>query len=531
MLYNSTSAVILVMCFTNHALDSFLEDLMKVGIPDSDIVRLGSKGSPKTLPLRIKGQSASKLTSAQWSEINRLRYEMADHETALKKAFQMYYNANISKTQIMEYLEFSDEKLPFFETFTLPNKNENGMTHVGRQGKKINQFYLLDRWLRGHQNAGNFQNAQPEGNGPVWGMTSDMRDLCMQRWQHAILGDLISNICEIGRAFNANQTRLTQIFRERDASVIKRKRIIGCTTNGAASYFSAIQEASPGIGKLPALIYSFSIQLKSQMLILYVVLVEEAGEILESHILTALGPQTQQLILIGDHKQLRPKCSWPLSVEQGDGFDLNRSLFERLILRGFPHVTLEQQHRMRPEFSDMIRQLTYPNLKDAPSTKNRKDLRGFVDNFIFFNHSHPELEVGKSKEIKDANKTSKQNEFEVQMILKCVRYLAQQGYGSDKLVVLTPYLGQLGLLRDQLAEDNDPILNDLDRFDLIRAGLIIDTSSTSSKPSLRLSTIGNFNFLTFAVLLPFFNIKHAGGSFRCVLISFRAFRQLPGRRK
>ena len=33
-----------------------------------------------------------------------------------------------------------------------------------------------------------------------------------------------------------------------------------------------------------------------------VVLVEEAGEILESHILTALTPKTKQLILIGDHK-------------------------------------------------------------------------------------------------------------------------------------------------------------------------------------------------------------------------------------
>jgi hypothetical protein len=78
------------------------------------------------------------------------------------------------------------------------------------------------------------------------------------------------------------------------------------------------------------------------------------------------------------------------------------------------------------------------------------------------------------------------------MILKCVRYLAQQGYGSDKLVVLTPYLGQLKLLRDQLSKENDPILNDLDKWDLIRAGLLTDLASKTSKPSLRLSTIGKF---------------------------------------
>ena len=38
-----------------------------------------------------------------------------------------------------------------------------------------------------------------------------------------------------------------------------------------------------------------------------VALVEEAGEVLEAHILASLSPSTQQLILIGDHLQLRPK--------------------------------------------------------------------------------------------------------------------------------------------------------------------------------------------------------------------------------
>ena len=253
VLYDATKAVILVMCFTNHALDSFLEDLMKVGIPASDIVRLGSKGTPQTLPLRIRDQPAGKLRPAQWAEITRLKLKLADHEKRLKDAFQMYYNANITKKQIMELLEFVAEDLPFFETFTLPDENKEGMTRVGARGKKVNQFYLLDRWLRGDQNAGGFRDAQLEDSLPVWGMTRDIRDACMQRWRHAILGDLISAICKSGKAFNADQTELTRIFAERDANVIKTKRIIGCTTNGAASYFSAIQAASPGVSKLLAL--------------------------------------------------------------------------------------------------------------------------------------------------------------------------------------------------------------------------------------------------------------------------------------
>ena len=109
--------------------------------------------------------------------------------------------------------------------------------------------------------------------------------------------------------------------------------------------------------------------------------VEEAGEILESHVLTALGPETKQLILIGDQKQLRPKVHHDLSVEKGDGYDLNRSLFERLVLRNYPHQVLYQQHRMRPEISALVRQLTYPDLVDAPNTQGRPDLRGFPGQF------------------------------------------------------------------------------------------------------------------------------------------------------
>jgi len=188
-----------------------------------------------------------------------------------------------------------------------------------------------------------------------------------------------------------------------------------------------------------------------------------------------LGPKADQLILIGDHKQLRPKVSnYQLSVEKGEGYDLNRSLFERLVLKGFPHQTLTVQHRMRPEISALIRQLTYPDLIDGPKTKGRPDIRGFENgNLIFVSHKKQEdhnPQLGNQDGL--TYKSSKQNTFEAEMVLKCVRYLGQQGYGTDKIVILTPYLGQLQLLREKLSEDNDPILSDLDSYDLIRAGYV-----------------------------------------------------------
>jgi superfamily I DNA and/or RNA helicase len=225
-----------------------------------------------------------------------------------------------------------------------------------------------------------------------------------------------------------------------------------------------------------------------------IILVEEAGEILESHILTAMTPATKQLILIGDHKQLRPKVSnYALTVEKGDGYDLNVSLFERLVLSGVPHTTLNKQHRMRPEISSLVRSLTYPELEDAEKTQGRPALRGFQDNVIFVSHAHPELNADRIADRRDGGaNSSKENLYEAEMVLKCVRYLGQQGYGTENIVVLTPYLGQLYLLLNTLSKDNDPFLNDLDSYELVRAGLITPAGAQISKRSLRVSTIGKW---------------------------------------
>jgi superfamily I DNA and/or RNA helicase len=191
-------------------------------------------------------------------------------------------------------------------------------------------------------------------------------------------------------------------------------------------------------------------------------------------------------------RQLRPKVeNYQLTVEKGDGYDLNRSLFERLVLRQYPHKTLSQQHRMRPEISHLIRQLTYPDLVDADTTQNRPNIRGLQDNIVFFTHAHPEDDNSRLQNSREEGaKSSKQNKFEVDMVLKVLRYLGQQGYGTDKIVILTPYLGQLHRLQEALRNDNDPILNDLDSADLVRFGLISAGAAKLAKKPIRLATIG-----------------------------------------
>jgi superfamily I DNA and/or RNA helicase len=187
--------------------------------------------------------------------------------------------------------------------------------------------------------------------------------------------------------------------------------------------------------------------------------------------------------------------NYPLTVEKGEGYDLNRSLFERLVLRGYPHDTLIKQHRMRPEISSYVRQLTYPDLVDAPGTQNRPNLRGIRDNIVFITHAQPEDEHSQLADRRDGDaKASKQNIFEVRMILKTLRYLGQNGYGTDDIVILTPYLGQLHRLQQALRKEAevDPVLNDLDSYDLVMAGLMSAGAAKVAKKTVRLATIGQY---------------------------------------
>jgi AAA domain len=462
----------MVLCYTNHALDQFLEDLMDIGIPGASMVRLGSKSTPRTQMLGLFGQSASTTSGHMtWSFIMERRQELDNLDAELKSRTQNFRKASISKDEMLEYLEFSDDS-DFFESFIVPAQ-EPGMQQVGERGKKVNKYYLWDRWVNG-RDAGIFKCSVNQEHLHIWRMPTPSRREAVLRWQQEILGESRATIVGLIEQLDSVVEELDEYFyHKKHSEILQQKRIIACTTTAAAKYARALRAAKPNV-----------------------VLVEEAGEILESHILTAMTTDTRQLVLIGDHKQLRPKISnYNLSVEKGDGFDLNRSLFERLVIKGFPHTSLSKQHRMRPEISRLIRSLTYPDLQDAEETRNRPVLRGFQNNVIFVNHGHLETNLQNVKEKRDPTaKCSKQNLFEVQMALMVVRYLGQQGYGTDKIVILTPYLGQLSLLRIELSQTNDPILNDLDSNDLINAGLLDPGSAKLTRQPIRISTIGRQPF-------------------------------------
>ncbi|KAG1657688.1 NFX1-type zinc finger-containing protein 1 [Nymphon striatum] len=203
-----------------------------------------------------------------------------------------------------------------------------------------------------------------------------------------------------------------------EEQIISSAKVIGMTTTGAAQFTSKLENA-----------------------FIPIVIVEEASEVLEAHIISALNRNVKHLIMIGDHKQLRPS---PASFKMADKHKLDISLFERMILNELEYDQLLIQRRMRPEISQLIHPHIYKNLKNDVSVMGYPNVRGVGKNVFFVNHSFQEEKL-------DDN-PSKINLYETEMVLELARYLILQDYSPDRITILTTYSAQLSHLRASISD-------------------------------------------------------------------------------
>ena len=219
---------------------------------------------------------------------------------------------------------------------------------------------------------------------------------------------------ESSKKLESINKKINEIYEDLDSKILFQSSFIAMTTYGAVKYKSIINK------------------IKSKVLI-----VEEAAEVLDCQIITSLSENTEHLILIGDHKQLKPKIN-DYNLVTHYNFDI--SLFERLINCNFNQVCLRKQRRMRPAISE-IKRLTYPDLQDGDTVKNRFNIK-CLDNVFFFTHDWIEHT--------DEGTKSKVNEKEANFIIKFTELLVNLGYKEENITILSLYLGQLLVIRKKI---------------------------------------------------------------------------------
>jgi hypothetical protein len=453
-------------------LDQFLEHLIITGI--SKIIRIGGQCKSELLEnhnLRAITTTETKSKHERWQAATAYR-KLEDCEAKSKQLLGRLHS--LQKHPGWKHLQrhIGTRYPTVYRQFN--RTDDDDFIVVGRQP--------FDIWMTGsvRDTSDTLAGEGPEtldiddvilkANKDVHSLSYAQRRILIDKWTGEIEHDASEQFFELIKDVENVQRDLTNVHNEVNRRVLQDADVIGLTTSGLAKNISTLQHVRSKV-----------------------VICEEAGEVMEPHMISALLPTVEHFIQIGDHQQLRPSINnfedLSLESKQGALYQLDRSQFERLSVgqRGRPRMPVAQlsvQRRMRPEISTLIRETIYPNFIDHDSTIQLPDVVGMRRNVYWLDHDN--LEAGNQAEI--YHEKSKSNDWEVDMVHALVRHVIRQGvYASSDIAVLTPYTGQLQKLRAVMRNDFEIVVSDRDQDALAKDGFI------AQEPSEDQDTVGQDN--------------------------------------
>ncbi|KAJ5052617.1 hypothetical protein J3E74DRAFT_443226, partial [Bipolaris maydis] len=459
---------ILCVCYTNHALDQFLHELLDSGV--TNILRAGSRSpSPRLEALSLENYKRNgqiPRIPGLGKRISDCRASMEKLSMEIQRVCRQIQESNVRMVKGFLKKRFAVQAVGIFGGIS--EELDAGLDSETRDDAAI------ETWVSGDA-PGDLSGSDTERSidqlllAEVWTLKNSERARLYQYWHDSALAELSQHFHDLVQRHISAKQQYTSLFNQSYMQSLDRFHIIGVTTTGLANNSDLLRG------------------LRAKVLIC-----EEAGEVLEAHVLTVLLPSIQHAILIGDHLQLRPRIlNLKLSMEYdraGPKYNLDESLFERLAnsrfedrtmngeeKRGeedqFPIAQLDHQRRMHPMISSLVRKTLYPKLRDHPDTTSYPEVSGMRRRLFWLDHRNVE-DAGDPEDIMQ----SKTNIWEAKMVTALVRHLCRQGkYRPGEIAVLTPYMGQLRVLKDMLAEIVELIIGEKDSEELCASDAGADT--------------------------------------------------------
>ncbi|KAL8181432.1 UNVERIFIED_CONTAM: hypothetical protein K2H54_001711 [Gekko kuhli] len=479
-LWNQDRTPCLVVCYTNHALDQFLEGILQ--FQKWGVVRIGGRSKSETVEqCSLRNLRKQQLGGPLLAEDRKLygrrlhclkdqKEHIADYMEVLKLLERAVLEGEELRGVVSEdhlrlpqggLLQWLKIPLPKEEWkpqqhrtcrraaadldagFSRWNKDERFLDfyddddeYVGARGTPESKFaYIIpaeesasQTWMVDCLREGDLMSSQEVAR------IRNLEDLRLRdrwrlyrRWMAAYKERLKATLAKELVDYEKNAACLQELTFEEDLSILQRSKVIGMTTTGAAKYRKLLQRIRPRI-----------------------VVVEEAAEILEAHVLTALSASCQHLILIGDHQQGEGMfCVFQLRPKPADyileKYFLGISLFERMINNNLPYVQLQYQHRMQPEISQLLVPLFYKELRDHAAVLDYEKIKGIERSIFFIQHC--------KEESHSADSESYSNQHEASFLVSLTSYLLKQGYAKSQVTILSPYHGQVVKIRTLLKEE------------------------------------------------------------------------------
>ncbi|XP_048246818.1 NFX1-type zinc finger-containing protein 1-like isoform X2 [Haliotis rufescens] len=356
------------------------------------------------------------------------------------------------------------------------NDYMHGFQFPKSKRKNMKQYVL--RQLRSSER---MTDDEFEHIGEPWNLSMHDRWRLYRYWVFKLCEKLKRQILLDEECYKNALTELKELQEDEDKLLFHNATVLGMTTTAAARNRQVLADIGPSI-----------------------IVVEEAAQVLEGHIISTLSKKCEHLILIGDHKQLKPN---PTVYKLAKQFNMDLSLFERMVSNGIHCDTLSLQHRMRPEISALLRHI-YPNLEDDPSVFKYENVKGVSANMFFIDH--------RNQEEPDRHMVSHSNEYEAMYVVALCSYLLKQGYNNSQITVLTTYSGQQQKIKKLMRMGNFPDvkLTVVDNFqgeenDIVLLSLVRSNPENSvgflkienricvalSRAKIGLFVIGNFELL------------------------------------
>ncbi|KAK1227900.1 hypothetical protein PQX77_009090 [Marasmius sp. AFHP31] len=337
------------------------DDIMSVGFITADMANLqrNERRSPTAVPSNEEPTleadlqefiDTAKGLEAEMKDTFRDYYGKVEDkerkEENEKQADKADFTPKSENKAILQYLAAHDSEAKYYEALCVPNNPPESVSDV----------YLLERWREG-KDAGALCSAESiKAASSIWEMSDAVRGEAVERWQSTMvieqkreqddiqkapdtpsfptpppsssspsptssmpqdlpLEDVIPRLYDLGHQYNAYRSIISAREKDDDFQTLKSKPIVV----GTLSHLSNIREVLTN-SELPE-----------------VVIVMDADEMFECEVLSALGPKTKHLIMFGRMPSQRPRLTTSrLSAGSKKGHNLDVSLFERLIRKGYP---------------------------------------------------------------------------------------------------------------------------------------------------------------------------------------------------
>ncbi|XP_060733047.1 helicase with zinc finger domain 2 isoform X2 [Tachysurus vachellii] len=172
----------------------------------------------------------------------------------------------------------------------------------------------------------------------------------------------------------------------------------------------------------------------------------------------------EQIVLLGDHKQIRPIVTCSPVKELG----MDKSLFERYMHQA---VMLDTQYRMHKSICEFPSAEFYEG-KLKTGTKERRCLlldKNNMPTAILFGHVEGE-EISLSVSTTAGNEHSAANELEAKQAVRVANLLIRQSHlKPEDVVILTPYNAQMSKIKQMLEKKKNQAVKDVSVFTIMKS--------------------------------------------------------------